>query len=179
MSTKKLLWIPVNNYEGIYECSNTGFIKSVEGYKNNQWGKYKSPERILKPGTDRGGYLYVYLTKNGISKFELVHRLVLKSFTILGKNKIYVNHKNGIKSDNSLENLEWCTKSENTKHAYKTGLKKAIYGEFNKASKVTENQVKEIRNKYPKIKISKLALEYKVNYSTIERIVKRITWNYV
>jgi len=80
--------------------------------------------RLLKPGKDRYGYLYINLYKNDKKHFRTVHRLVLENFNpVENMDKLQCNHIDGNKENNRLENLEWCTKSENEKHAFKIGLK--------------------------------------------------------
>lgn len=102
-----------------YQVSSIGNVKS---FKNGRWWVWK--ERILKHWVTRG-YHCVNLCKDWKSKNFQVSRLVALTFIPNKENKTDVNHKNGIKADNSIENLEWCTKSENILHAFKTGLKRA------------------------------------------------------
>lgn len=104
------IWLPVVGYDGIYEVSNFGRVKS------NKFGK----ERILKPYNCHG-YREVDLRFNNKSKRCRVHRLVATAF-MPNENpdvKIFINHKDGNRSNNHVDNLEWCTASENTEHAYK------------------------------------------------------------
>ena len=103
--------------------------KTIEGYLNyqvNSDGRVQSLKfrkiRILKPGRSSTGYFHVVLCRNGKSKICSVHRLVMKAFVGPCPDGMEVNHKNGIKSDNSFSNLEYITKSENHLHAYRTGL---------------------------------------------------------
>lgn len=95
------IWKPITGYGGKYEVSNLGNVKSFVIYKNG---------RIIKP-SNTDGYLRVMLYDNGRKTFT-VHRLVLQTFLPIEENK-EVNHKNHITTDNRLENLEWCSSSEN------------------------------------------------------------------
>lgn len=109
----KIEWRPVFGYEDIYEVSNNGKIKS-----NSNWAKGKE----LCPIKSSKGYYYVHLTKNAKVKTKAVHRLVAAAFYPTSDISLEVNHKNGIKTDNRAENLEFVTSSENKKHAILLGL---------------------------------------------------------
>ena len=104
---KKEYWKPVVGYEGLYEVSNWGRVKSLP---RNSTVKYA---RILKPCTDRYGYLYVNLCKNNKQKKFTVHRLVAEAFLPNPDNLPCVNHKDECKSNNVVNNLEWCSYSYN------------------------------------------------------------------
>lgn len=123
---KKEIWQPVPNYEGLYEASNFGRVKSL-GKTYVQHSKYKcitrtSLPKILSLHYDKNGYLRCTLIKNGKGTMIPVHRII--GFTFLGvpEKNMQINHKNGIKDDNRVENLEWVTAKENTIHAHSTGL---------------------------------------------------------
>ena len=107
------IWRDITGYEGLYQVSNLGRVKS--NYNKN--GK-----TILKNRVNCGGYCTVLLSKNKKSKNFSVHRLVASLFIHNADAKLFVNHKNGIKKNNEVTNLEWVTTSENQKHAYETGL---------------------------------------------------------
>ena len=122
------IWKDIKGYEGLYQVSNLGRVKSLSIYRKNSVCEYYSKEKILKPLKDKGGYLNVRLWKNKKGKTIKIHRLVACNFLENTENKRDVNHINGIKTDNGVENLEWCTCSENIKHAFDTGLKKSNKG---------------------------------------------------
>lgn len=113
----KEIFKDIEGYEGLYQISNFGNVKS------NRNGKYFK-EKILKDRFNDRGYKTVYLFKDGKGSNRRTHRLVAEAFICNGFNKPDVNHINGIKSDNNVNNLEWVTKSENSCHAYKSGLMK-------------------------------------------------------
>ena len=112
-------WKPIKGYEGLYEVSDKGQVRSLDRI-NHRGTKYKG--RILRNRNTPNGYYAVMLSKNGIEKIYTVHRLVATTFIPNPENKEEINHKDGNKKKNILENLEWVTRSENVKHAYKTGL---------------------------------------------------------
>lgn len=116
-------WKPVKGFEGLYEVSNLGRIKALARKKNcnRGWGWIK--EHIMKQTTASSEYCRVPLTnKEHIKKYYLVHRLVAMTFIPNPKNLPQVNHIDGDKLNNSVSNLEWCTREDNIKHAYKIGL---------------------------------------------------------
>lgn len=115
-------WKDISGYEGLYQISNVGRVRSLITGK------------ILKELNSTAGYLQVVLYKNRISKRMLIHRLVAESFIHTPEKKRTVNHKNGDKHDNSVNNLEWATHKENMRHAYATGLKINVGQKNNKRS---------------------------------------------
>lgn len=128
------IWADVKNYEGIYIISNLGNIKKLERVVLRKNGRrcYISPEDKIATITPKG-YLRVRLQKNKKSKHFFVHRLVADAFLEKPIGATQVNHKNGIKTDNRVENLEWVSASENLLHSYRClGRKPATLGKFGK-----------------------------------------------
>lgn len=107
----------VKGFDGLYMISNYGNLKSFHGGK----------ETFLKPKKNLKGYVYfgLSLNKKDFSRFQ--HRLIAESFIDNPENKPQINHINGIKTDNRIENLEWVTNGENGKHAVRTGLRRPAY----------------------------------------------------
>ena len=111
------VWRDINGYEGYYQVSSEGRVKSLERTFINKSGRKRTvKERILKPAFDGWGYLIVTLCAGGKRKNLMVHRLVCEAFNDNRDEKPEVNHINEIKTDNRACNLEWCTRRENLNH---------------------------------------------------------------
>lgn len=108
-------WKDIKGYEGIYQISNTGKIKSLN-YRGN------GIERMLQPTKNKDGYLQIKLYKNKKYILKTIHKLVAENFIDIPK--LEVNHLNGIRDDNNVNNLEWCTHAENERYSWKTLGKK-------------------------------------------------------
>ena len=110
----KEVWKDVTGYEGLYQVSNTGKIKTLQ----KQVGR-KEIEKILKPSIIWTGYLRIGLRKNGKTKNTYIHRIVAQEFIANPEHKPIINHKNGNRQDNRVENLEWCIFGENSRASKK------------------------------------------------------------
>lgn len=117
------VWKDVVAYEGVYQVSNLGNVKSMRMWSSVQ-GRYIHREKVLRQQKSASGYLQVNLKKECTRKLGLVHRLVAEAFIPNPDHKREVNHINGIKTDNRVENLEWNTSRENKIHAKEIGLAK-------------------------------------------------------
>lgn len=110
------IWKPVIGFEGLYEVSNLGNVKSLP--------RKRCKGKVLIPHINKG-YEYVHLCMNGNTSYVKVHRIVAMAFLQSIPNKTHVNHIDGNKLNNSADNLEWCTPSENLKHARENKLNMA------------------------------------------------------
>lgn len=173
------VWLPVCEFEGIYEVSNYGNVRSLDRYVDYCSG-HKGFKRgiMLRPAINRKGYSMVGLSKNNINKLVSVHRLVAKSFIPNPENKAQVNHINGIKTDNRVENLEWCTQYENQKHAFKNGFNKgSMFGRFGELhpktllSDIDKNNIVNLRQQGTSVKT--IMSMYNVSRRTIQRVFNK------
>lgn len=145
-------WLPVNGYEGFYEVSNLGQVRNVKERRHTSIG------RVLKPLPTTNGYFRVCLNKDGERRYISVHRIVATTFLGVPDSELQVNHIDGVKSNNRIDNLEWVTSKQNHHHASMMGLKafgdrnpsrlypeKRKRGPDNHKTKLTEDKVIELR----------------------------------
>ena len=166
-------WVNIRGFTD-YQISNLGRVKSLPR-------RYRKQERILKHDINKGGYHRVPLCQNSKSKKFLVSRLVATHFIPNINNLPEVNHKNGNKGNNKVSNLEWKTSSGNMKHAFKHKLKIITKCEQCSWSKLTEIQVKDIRERW-RIKafnMRELAEYFNVHKTTIWEIIHRKIWRHI
>ena len=133
MNDSMIDWYDIPNFEGLYKISNNGEVLSLGNGKSTNTNFKK--QKLLSINIGTNGYKKVKLSKDGKKHWFNVHRLVAKIFVLNPNNNLYVNHKDGDKQNNHYTNLEWCSASENIKHAVKLGLHKPIKGIDNKQSK--------------------------------------------
>lgn len=168
------VWKQIEGYEGIYEISNLGNVKSLSRLVNNHSGfKKQLKEKILKNHISKTGYFVTDLKNNNERKTFKIHRLIAFAFIDKVIGKEYVNHIDGNKLNNNIDNLEWCTIQENNKHAEKLGLKNDS-GINNSKSKLKIEDVFFIRNS--NLKLKELSNIYNLNESTISKIILRKTY---
>ncbi len=155
------IWKDVVGYEGVYLVSNMGNVKR------------KGKNANLKQRTHRDGYMLLVLCVGCKGRSFQVHRLVATAFIANRKNKEQVNHKNGIKSDNRLENLEWATRSENAMHAHKIGMTPRINN-----SKLSKHEVIDIKFNCGKDGLDRkhFAKKYNISVANVGYIVTGKRW---
>ena len=174
------VWKDIPNYEGLYQVSDLGRVKSLpKKWIGGKGAKRSHNGKILKSGRNEKGYLSVVFYRYNTKITRKVHRLVLLAF--IGESNLQCNHKNGIKDDNKLENLEYCTRSENMKHAFRLGLSKGRKGIDHHMCKLTEKEVFEIRDLYSSGLFSqrKLAGIYGIVQVQICDIIRKRTWKHI
>lgn len=168
------VWKDIPEYEGLYQVSNLGRVKSLKR------------KIFLKPRLTQRGYVTVVLYRNSVPNSFQIHRLIAFVFIPNPDNKPQVNHKNGVKTDNRVENLEWVTNYENCIHAHKNGFvakPNPRRGEDTYNHKLTEKDIDYIRKHYiRKHKIfgsTGLAEQFNVSSSLILSIVKKLKWKHI
>lgn len=176
------IWKDIIGYEGLYQISNLGRVQSLDRFiKRKRFSITLREGKELKQTITAAGYLSITLSNNKIKTTFLVHRLVAIAFIPNPENKPDINHKKGIKTDNRVSEIEWCTKSENLTHAYKIGLREVVNGIKCHYSKLTEKQVLEIRELYANsnLNYNSIALIYYVKEQTISSIINKKTWAHI
>jgi hypothetical protein len=178
-------WKDIPGYEGRYQVSNFGRIKSLDFSVVRSNGRiYTNKSRVQKPSKDNSGYLRCAFIKNSKLVTYKVHRLVADAFCKKPNEKVEVNHIDGNKLNNNSDNLEWVSRSENIKHAFRLGLMLPKRGILNSNSKLTGKDIKHIRDEYhynngKRGMFRKLSIGYGINKKTISQIVRKEIWSHV
>lgn len=176
------LWVPVLGYEGLYEVSSFGRIRSLKRFEfvgsKRTGGHFRSrKEKILKVKTNKLGYSQVGLYKDGFCKRVLVHRVVLRSFTKMPQN-LEVNHLDGDKGNNKLSNLECSTRVLNSLHS--TRILGQNRGSDNARSKLTESDVLKIKTLLESgSSQTEIAKKFNVSNHAIFRIQHGYNWSHI
>lgn len=176
-------WKPVIGYEGLYEVSSRGRVRSLT--RRVHGGRVGWSDRIvagqtMKPSRKINGYMQITFCDNGRNSTQTIHATVAAAFLGRRPNGMQVNHIDGDKLNNAASNLEYVTAKENVRHAFECGLS-TCKGEMHPNSKLTTDQVREIRRRYAAGGVSHydLADEYPVNRPTIGKILSGKMWGHV
>lgn len=168
-------WRPVVGFEGLYEVSDKGRVKSLARIVKGKIGTTKRLKgKILRPKISNR-YQRVWLCRDGFKKIYGIHRLVAQAFIPNPQNKPQVNHIDANPANNFVSNLEWVTISENVAHAVKIGNKVGLRGEDSPSAKLTNLQRLEVRELYRSgHKQSKIAKAYGISQSAVSFIVNSV-----
>ena len=175
------IWKDVVGYEGLYQVSNMGRVRSLDRIESV--GSHTRPRkgRILRQSLATNGYLFVRLCKNNHYTNKRINRLVAETFIPNSDSTLVVDHIDGNKLNNRLDNLEWCTQSENSVRAFEMGLRKSQKGESHGRVKLSDEDVKYIRMSYipydKEFGCHGLAKKYNVSPGHICSIIKGVYWN--
>lgn len=169
----KEIWKDIKGYKGLYKISNHGRIWSIS--RTDSMGRHKGG--ISLKLRSYGSYQKVCLNKDGVKITYNVHRLVAEHFVSNPENKPQVNHINGIKTDNRVENLEWVNPKENMNHAKSNGLLHDFKKDTHHSSNLCKQDIINIRNS-DKLGVE-LAKDYNVHPSTIYRIKGKKRWSHI
>jgi len=157
------IWKDITNFEGLYKVSNTGKVLSLESKVVHKNGNFHTKKEILlKAGVNKRGYESVGLYKNGEVQYFKVHRLVALAFIPNIECKPFINHINSNKTDNHLNNLEWCTPAENNIHSRTLG------------NRDLEKEIETARNLGYKRKKIMLDLNTGIFYDSVEELFNTI-----
>jgi hypothetical protein len=171
-------WISVPSYEGLYDVSNLGRVRSLR-FRRKFADTLRENPLIMKGSINSNGYAQVQLSNDSGKKTVLVQKLVLTAFVGPRPSGYEAAHLDGNRVNNHLSNLKWCTKKENVSHLKKHGT--VLYGAKNPMTRLTEKQVIDIRKTYSvgNCSIKKLAKKYGVGTSTVWRIVSGKYWRHL
>jgi len=174
------VWKDIEGFEGMYQVSNLGRVKSLARFKRKK-------DKIIKGSPNTVGYLVVQLRKDGVRKSMLVHRLVMLTFQPCEvQDELVVNHKDLNILNNVETNLEWVTQKINNEHYWNTAdlsqRKETPFGESHHLAKLTEDDVREMRNLYWNdiiTNVSQLGRMFGVKEGAARAIVNMKTWKHI
>lgn len=175
-------WKAIREFEGFYEVSNRGRVRSkarIVHHRRTHFRKVR--ERILSEGLNAAGYPQVDLCRGGEERPRPIHSLVAEAFLGRRPQGHEVNHLDGNKANNRVENLAYVTPSENVRHAVRNGLRKSPRGEDHSQAKLSAAAVKRIRLDYQRGGVTQMeiARRYAVSDKTISAIVTRRSWKHI
>lgn len=182
MNVSEETWKDIAGYEGIYQVSDKGRVRGVDrrmAVNRNRPGTQFFRGRNLMPSQDRGGYHRVSLNRSGQIEQRSISRLVVAAFCGDIEDQLEVNHKDGNKANNQLENLELVTPSENCRHRDANGLRDAARGSGHGQAKLDEQIVSRIIGELNLFDGKVLADKYGVSTSTISLIRRGKIWKHV
>lgn len=171
------IWKPVSGMENYYEVSNKGRLRSLDRYVETLNGQTRFYRGVVMTfNYPKGKYICVKMSAPGVKVYTRLHRLVAEHFIHNPLNKPEVNHKDGNKSNNNVDNLEWVTQLENKKHASIAGLIRKKENHYK--AKLTEELVKQIRGMYATglYTHQSIANEFGVVRTLITRIINNKRW---
>lgn len=169
-------WRDIAGYEEFYQISSVGWVRATV-YRS---GKRHAKGNLLKPYKSKRGYLMYILQRDGKAKGFTAHSLVARAFIGERPEGLTINHRDGNKENNHVDNLEYVTQKENSQHAADTGLLLPQKGTAHGMAKLTDEMVLEIRKRAANgEKQRELATEYKVSFQTISKIVRRLRWKHI
>lgn len=175
MNNDTIIWKDIPGYEGLYQVSNTGLVRTLRATHG------RPVNHVMSPGKSRG-YLAIGLTLNGIDKRFSIHRLVMLAFRGERPDGMVTNHKNGIKDDNRLENLEYVTHQQNTLHMINVlNTYHRTFGAAVGSAKLDDDKVREIRRLFATGGVThvSLAVTYQVSRTLIGQIIRRKIWKHI
>lgn len=163
------IWKDISGYEAYYQVSNLGNVKSLERIaKCNKSSKRTIIEKLLKVYQYKKHlYNYIVLSKNGVTKKYKLHRIIAKEFIKNDLGYPFINHIDGVRTNNKIENLEWCTHSYNMKHKFIIGNDSNAGGKNAMAKKVIFNETNKIFD----------CVNEAANHAGIDRKTLRLTMN--
>lgn len=159
--------VEIEEFENLYKVSETGQVYSVRS------------DKFLKSALNSRGYPIVTLYNKGIKKTKMVHRLVAEAFITNSENKPQINHIDGNKLNNNVENLEWCTASENIRHSFELGLQVSPRGTNHYGSKLSEDDVIAIKKYKAKgVGATEISRVMGLSYTRVKDVYYGLTWGW-